>query len=211
MSEPVDRVLTTTRAARRRLDLGRPVPRELLLECLEVALQAPTGSNRQGWQFVLVSDPDRKRAVAEHYRRSWYAYAARPRPAYPEGDPRGARMDRVVRSARYLADHMAEAPWLVIPCLEGRLAAGASTAEQASFWGSILPAFWSFMLAARARGLGTAWTTLHLVYERDVAEILGIPYDRYTQAGLSPVAYLRGEPGAALRIPASQVAHWEKW
>jgi len=208
----VDEVLTTTRAVRRRLDLGRPVPQELLLECLEIALQAPTGSNHQGWQFVFVADPDRKRAIADCYRRSFAAYRARSAPRYPAGDLRARRRPRVVASAAYLAEHLHEAPWLLIPCLEGRLRQGASTAEQAAFWGSILPAFWSFMLAARARGLGTAWTTLHLVYEREVAEVLGIPYDTYTQAGLTPVAFLRGDRlRPAPRIPASAVVHWDVW
>jgi len=208
----VDEVLTTTRAVRRRLDLDRPVPKELLLECLEIALQAPTGSNRQGWQFIFVSEPDRKRAIADCYRRSFAAYRARPAPRYPPGDPRAKRRPRVVASAAYLADHLHEAPWLLIPCLEGRLGEGATTAEQAAFWGSILPAFWSFMLAARARGLGTTWTTLHLAYEREVAEVLGIPYAAYTQAGLTPIAFVRGHRlQPAPRLPASAVTHWEVW
>jgi nitroreductase len=208
----VDRVLTTTRAVRKRLDFDRPVPREVLLECLEVAVQAPTGSNRQEWQFVLVDDPERKRAIAEHYGRSWDAYSARPRPTYGEGDVRGEHQPRVVSSARYLRERMQEAPWLMIPCVRGRLSAGASTAEQAGLWGSIVPAFWSFLLAARARGLGTAYTTLHLAYEREVAEVLGIPYDEYTQAGLTPIAYHLGEDfRPAARIPLDSIAHWNRW
>ena len=208
----VDEALTSTRAVRKRLDLQRPVPRELLLECLQVAVQAPTGSNRQGWQFVFVSDPEKKRAVAERYARSWFAYNADRRTTYPEGDPRREQLPKVVSSARYLAEHMHEAPWLLIPCIEGRLPEGASVALQASLWGSILPAFWSFMLAARARGLGTAWTTLHLVYERECAQILGIPYDSYTQAGLTPIAYTQGEAfRPATRLPLETVVHWEGW
>lgn len=207
-----DHILTTTRAVRKRLDFDRPVPRELIEECLEIAVQAPTGSNRQGWQFVLVSDPERKRAIAEHYSRSWYAYSERPRPQYEPEDVRAQRGPRVQSSARYLADNMHRAPWLLIPAIEGRLPEGARTVEQAGFWGSILPAFWSFMLAARARGLGTAWTTLHLPYEREVAEILGIPYDRYTQAGLSPIAFTTGDRfSSAPRIPLDSVVHWERW
>lgn len=208
----IGEALTSTRAVRKRLDFQRQVPRELLLECLEAAIQAPTGSNRQGWQFVFVSDPDKKRSVAQHYARSWFAYNARRHQVYPEGDVRGERLPKVVSSARYLAEHMHEAPWLLIPCLEGRLPEGASVAHQASFWGSILPAFWSFMLAARARGLGTAWTTLHLVYERECAEILGIPFDAYTQAGLTPIAYCLGEEfRPAARVPLESVVHWEGW
>jgi nitroreductase len=207
-----DHILTTTRAVRKRLDFDRPVPRDLVEECLEIAVQAPTGSNRQGWQFVLVSDPERKRAIAEHYRRSWYAYSERSRPQYEPEDVRTQRGLRVKTSARYLADNMHRAPWLLIPAIEGRLPEGARTVEQAGLWGSILPAFWSFMLAARARGLGTAWTTLHLAYEREVAEILGIPYDQYTQAGLSPIAFTVGDRfSPAPRIPLDSVVHWERW
>ena len=207
-----DEVLTTTRAVRRRLDLARPVSRDLLLECLQIALQAPTGSNRQEWRFLFVDDPDRKRAIAEHYGRSWDAYSAQPRPEYPDGDERGERRELLIASARYLREHMHEAPWLMIPCIRGRLREGATTAEQAALWGSIVPAFWSFLLAARARGLGTAMTTLHLVYEREVAEILGIPYDEFTQAGLTPIAYFTGDGfRPAPRLPAEDLASWNCW
>jgi nitroreductase len=207
-----DELLTTTRAVRRRLDFERPVPRELLLECLQVAVQAPTGSNRQGWHFVFVDDPEKKRAIAEYYGRSWDHYSSLPPPRYPEGDVRGARQQYVTSSAHYLRERMHEAPWLLIPCVRGRLPEGASTVEQAGLWGSIIPAFWSFMLAARARGLGTAYTTLHLVYEREVAEVLGIPYDRYTQAGMSPIAYYTGETfKAAERVPLDSITHWNDW
>jgi nitroreductase len=207
-----DDVLTTTRAVRKRLDFDRPVPRGLLLECLEVAVQAPTGSNRQEWQFVFVDDAEKKRAIADHYGRAWDAYSSGPRPEYAEGDVRREHQPRVVSSARYLRERMHEAPWLMIPCIRGRLREGATTAEQAGLWGSIVPAFWSFLLAARARGLGTAYTTLHLVYEREVAEILGIPFDQVTQAGLTPIAYYTGEDFApAARVPLESITHWNGW
>ena len=207
-----EEVLTTTRAVRKRLDFSRPVPRELLLECLQVAVQAPTGSNRQEWQFVFVDDAERKRAIAEHYGRSWDAYSSLPGPEYAEHDIRREHQPHVRSSAQYLRERMHEAPWLMIPCIRGRLREGASTAEQSGLWGSIVPAFWSFLLAARARGLGTAYTTLHLVYEREVAEILGIPFDRYTQAGLTPIAYYTGEGFApAARVPLDSITHWNAW
>ncbi|MBO0683494.1 MAG: nitroreductase family protein [Candidatus Dormibacteraeota bacterium] len=207
-----DEVLTTTRSVRRRLDLTRPVPRQLLVECLEVAVQAPTGGNRQGWHFVLVSDPDRKAAISDHYRRSFAAYRRGPQPSYEASDIRAQRAELVHSSADYLAEHMHEAPWLVIPLIQGRLRPDAPASAQAAHWGSILPAFWSFQLAARARGLGTAWTTLHLAYEREVAEILGIPYERFTQAGLSPVAFFTGDGfRPAPRIPLEGITHWEQW
>jgi len=207
-----DDVLTTTRAVRKRLDFDRPVPRELLLECLHVAVQAPTGSNRQEWQFVFVDDAERKRAIADHYGRSWDAYSALPRPQYAEGDVRREHQPRVVSSAHYLRQRMHEAPWLLIPCIRGRVPEGAPSVAHAGLWGSIVPAFWSFLLAARARGLGTAYTTLHLVYEREVAEILGIPYGEYTQAGLTPIAYYKGEDFApAARLPLESITHWNGW
>lgn len=207
-----DEVLTTTRAVRRRLDFGRPVPRELLLECLEIAVQAPTGSNRQEWQFVLVDDAERKRAIADAYGRSWDAYASGPGQTYTEGDVRAEHQPRVRSSARYLRERMHEAPWLMIPVVRGRLPADAGTAAIAGLWGSIIPAFWSFLLAARARGLGTAYTTLHLVHEREVADVLGIPHDEYTQAGLTPIAYTTGGTfSPAARIPLETVTHWNGW
>lgn len=207
-----DALLTTTRTVRKRLDFERPVPRELILECMELAVQAPTGSNRQDWQFVFVSDPARKRAIGELYGRAWDAYNSQRRPDWGPDDVRTQRMNRVISSAQYLRERMHEAPWLLIPCIQGRLGEGTPTAVQASRWGSILPAFWSFMLAARTRGLGTAWTTLHVVYEREVAEVLGIPHERYTQAGMSPVAfYTEDDFRPAPRIPLESVIHWESW
>jgi nitroreductase len=209
MPPSVDEVLTTTRAVRKRLDFDRPVPRELLLDCLRIAIQAPTGSNTQGWQFVAISDPERKRAIADLYRRSHEAYRDLPGPNWSEDDIRAQRRGLVKSSSLYLAERYHEAPWLLIPVLKGRPPANGS---QAGYWGSILPAFWSFMLAARARGLGTAWTTLHLEYEREAAEVLGIPYDRYTQAGMTPVAFYTGDSfKPAPRLPVESLVHWDAW
>jgi nitroreductase len=206
-------VLTTTRSVRKRLDFNRPVPRELLVECLEVALQAPTGSNSQGWQWLIVTDPDKKLVVGGLYRKSWYAYAASGRQRYAEEDPRRAQLPRVASSAQYLADRMHEVPAMVIPCIEGRVdRAGISNLEIAGLYGSILPATWSFMLAARARGLVSSWTTLHLRYEREVADLLGIPYERFTQAALITVGFSTGgEFKPAQRIPLEGIVHWEQW
>jgi nitroreductase len=205
----IHEVLTTTRAVRKRLDFDRPVPREEILECIRVAVQAPTGSNRQGWHFIAVSDPERKRALADLYRRGYEPYAAMRGPTYGDGDVRGERMEYVRDSSRYLADRYQDAPWMVIPVLEGR---PPQDSMQAGYWGSILPAFWSFMLAARARGLGTAWTTLHLPYEKEAAEVLGLPHDRFTQAGMTPVAYYTGDTfKPAPRLPVDSVVHWDAW
>jgi len=209
----LEHVLSTTRAVRKRLDFDRPVPRELILECLEQAVQAPTGSNRQGWQWMIVTDPAKKKAIGDWYRDSWYVYSNLGRPNYDEGDPRRAQQPRVVVSAQYLADRMGEVPVMVIPCIEGRVdGPNTSNLAIAGLYGSILPAAWSFMLAARARGLGTAWTTLHLKYEREVAELLGIPYERVTQAALITLGYFTGEGfKPAERIPLDSIVHWDAW
>ena len=206
-------VLTTTRSVRKRLDFERPVPRELLLECLEVAVQAPTGSNSQGWQFVIVTDPEKKRVIGDFYRKSWDVYSTSRGPRYAPEDMRRAQLPRVASSAQYLADRMHEVPAMVIPCIEGRVdRPGASNLDMAGIYGSILPAAWSFMLAARDRGLVGAWTTLHLKYEREVADLLGIPYDRYTQAALITVGFSSGgEFKPAERIPVEDLVHWEVW
>lgn len=207
-----DDVLATTRSVRKRLDFDRPVEREIVMECLELALQAPTGSNRQGWQWVFVEDQAKKDALAAIYRERFEMYRSAPRPRYDDGDTRAERMDAVVDSAAYLSDNFERAPIMMIPCIHGRVGDGGS-ASGAGLWGSILPAVWSMMLALRERGIGSAWTTLHLVGdgERQAAELLGIP-DGYTQAGLFPIAYTKGTDfKPARRLPASELTHWDGW
>ena len=208
----VDEVLTTTRSVRKRLDLEKPVPRDVLLDCLELAIQAPTGSNAQGWQWVFVEDADKKTALADIYRANFTAYRELPKPEYAEGDSRRDQMPRVVDSADYLAQHMHEVPVLLVPCLEGRVEQAPELS--ASFWGSLIPAAWSFMLALRSRGLGSAYTTLHLLGngEKQAAEILGIPHDTYSQGGLFPIAYTKGTDfKPARRLPVEQIVHWNTW
>ena len=205
-----DEVLTTTRSVRKRLDFDREVSTDVIMECLEIALQAPTGSNRQGWQWMFITDEGDRTALKEIYAENFAAYRQLPRPEYAADDPRAAATPRVVDSAQYLADNFEKAPVLLIPCLEGRTEAENS----AAFWGSLLPAVWSFMLALRERGLGSAWTTLHLPNggEKKAAELLGIPYDRYSQAGLFPIAHTIGTDfKLASRLPATEVTHWGKW
>jgi len=207
-----DELLTTTRAVRKRLDFERPVERSVVEECIEIALQAPTGSNRQFWHWVVIEDAAKKRAVAEHYAAGFQFYRNMPPAEYPEGDTRGHRQDAVRSSAIYLSEHMHAAPLLVIPCAEGRLPAGVDTAMQSGFWGSIFPAVWSFQLALRSRGLGTALTTLHLLREREVAEVLGIPYETVTQVALLPVAYTKGTDfKPASRQPLADFLHSDSW
>lgn len=207
-----DELLSTTRAVRRRLDLSRPVAPELVEQCLDLALQAPSGGNRQQWSFVVVTDPDRRVALGELYRRGFDRYRSDGiGSSKAESPPPSDAQKRVIRSARYLADHMHEVPVLLVPCVRGRTD-GASVVTQASAFGSILPAVWSFMLAARSRGLGTAWTTVHLFHEREAAEVLGIPFDEVMQVAMIPVAHTVGtdfRPGR--RRDTDDVVRWESW
>jgi nitroreductase len=207
-----DEVLTTTRAVRKRLDFERPVPLQLILACIGVAQQAPTGANSQAWHFVVVQEESKRRAVADVYRRAFAVYRSSPHyaGAVTTGDAaRDAQQARVASSAEYLAEHMGDAPALVLPCVWGRPAQGTSGPGP---WGGILPAAWSFMLAARARGLGTCWTTLHLSHEEEVAEILGIPYAKVAQALLTPVAFTKGTDfRPASRPDPSTITHLDGW
>lgn len=201
-----DELLSTTRAVRRRLDLGRPVEREVIEACLDLALQAPSGSNTQGWHWLVVTDPGKRAALAELYNRVFARAYPADAMAAPGVDP---TQQRVWSSASYLAEHLHEVPVHVIPCIWGRPPAGGN---QAGFWGSILPATWSFCLAARSRGLGTAWTSMHLVYEEEAAGILGIPYEQCAQAALIPVAYATGTDfKPAGRKPLGEIVHWDQW
>lgn len=208
-----DELLTTTRTVRRRLDLERPVPRELIEDCVRIALQAPSGSNRQTWQWLVVTDQDQRAAIGAVYKKACEAYLESQGAAgnlFADDPERNKVQRRVHDSVAYLADRMGEVPVLVLPCLKvagGRLPSG----NQGGLWGSLLPAAWSFCLAARDRGLGTAWTTLHLTYESEVAEILGLPDDVY-QSVLLPTAYYTGDSfKPAPRQPVSEVLHWNRW
>ena len=200
-----DELLSTTRAVRKRLDLERPVEREVLEECFALAQQAPTAGYSQTWQFVVVTDPEKKAAIGELWRQVAYPYLQR------GGGAREGQMLRISDAVVHLAEHIHEVPVFVIPCIKGRYE-GKPNALTASMFGSIIPAAWSFMLAARSRGLGTVWTTFHLMHEEEVARILGIPYDEVTQVALIPVAYTIGtefKPGR--RKPLDTILHWESW
>jgi nitroreductase len=218
----VDHLLMTTRAVKKRLDFSRHVEPEVIERCIEIALQAPTGSNIQGWHFIVVMDQSKRYEIAEVYRKALRTYGML-RQQYPLNfkaeDPRTDGQAKVGETSAYLAEHMHEAPVMVIPCISYK----ANDAPHwfkgdipdrmynAALYGSILPAAWSFMLAARARGLGTAWTTVHTVYEEEVATILGIP-EGVLQTALIPVAYYKGtEFKPANRLPVQQVTHWDQW
>jgi nitroreductase len=207
-----DELLTTTRAVRKRLDLTRAVPLELVRECLEVALQAPSGSNRQTWHWVVVTETAKRMAVGEIYRQQVVRYAESAHFAgrlFADRTDRASVQHRVGASAVWLGEHMGEVPVLVLPCIGTGEPLGA--VNQAGLWGSLLPAAWSYCLAARARGLGTAWTSLHLGREAEVAEILGIP-DGVHQGALIPTAFYTGETfKPASREPLDTVLHLDHW
>jgi nitroreductase len=203
-----DRLLSTTRAVRRRLDLARPVPRETLLDCLRLSQQAPTGSNAQGWRWVVVTDATRRAALAALYRRSGEAYLSAARANLRDD----AQTLRVYDSALWLLEHLAEVPVHVIPCLLGRLPADVPEAMRAGYYGSIFPAVWSFQLALRSRGLGSVLTTLHLLAEREAADLLGIPFEQATQVALLPVAFTKGADfQVAERRPVEEIVYWDGW
>ncbi|MBN9736518.1 MULTISPECIES: nitroreductase family protein [unclassified Pseudonocardia] len=207
-----DELLTTTRSVRKRLDLDRPVPMDVVRESLEVALQAPSGSNQQGWHWLVITDPEKRKAVGEYYRQAFMAY--RNSSAYPtnrtSGDAdRDATQNRVADSALYLAERMSDVPVLVIGALKA--SADLPASNQAGLWGSLLPAAWSLQIALRARGLGSAWTTLHLQYEKEISELLGVPAD-VRQGVLLPVAYYTGDTfKPAKRQPLDTVLHVDGW
>jgi nitroreductase len=204
-----DRLLTTTRAVRKRLDVGRPVERALVLDCLRIATQAPSGGNSQPWRWLVVDDSEVRAGPAELYRRGYGPYIELQRAAIVAAG--GDENHPILRSSDHLAEHLHEVPIHVIPCLLTRLAERPTPADTAGFYGSILPAVWSFALALRSRGLGTAFTTLHLHHEREAAELLGIP-DTVTQVALLPVAHVTGSDfRPADRKPVEAVTYWNRW
>lgn len=201
-----DLLLSTTRSVRKRLDLEREVPASVVVDCLRLAVQAPTGSNTQGWRWLVVTDPDKKAALARMYNEGGRGYLE---------SAAGREMDdqtrKVYESALYLTDVLERVPVHVIPCIEGR-ADNMPNIAAASIYGSIIPAAWSFMLALRSRGLGAAWTTLHLFKEKEAAELLGIPFDSVTQVALLPVAYTVGTDFKATdRPPVEGITYWDSW
>jgi nitroreductase len=215
-----DELLMTTRAVRKRLDLARPVAADVIRDCVEIALQAPTGGNAQGWHFVAVMDAEKRAALADIYRRAWKIYQQSRGSVFEmfDTEPAGARKEqlgRVAESANYLAENLQQVPVHVIPCIGGRIdkiSGQFASVALASVYGSVLPAAWSFMLAARERALGTAWTTAHLMFEEEAADILGIPYASVTQVALIATAYSIGtEFKRSLRRPVDDILHFDQW
>jgi nitroreductase len=199
--DTVDKLLTTTRAVRKRLDLTRPVELDVVMECLELAIQAPTGSNQQTWRWLVVTDPDVRAQLAELYRG---LPAARPPTRLGSVPPPEDQQARVSDSAGYLMQHLHEVPVLVVPCVE-------DVGGAVGWPPSIYPAVWSFMLALRSRGLGSVLTTVHLYREAEAAALLGVP-DGFVQSCLIPVAYYTGDDfRPADRRPVHEITYLDHW
>jgi nitroreductase len=205
--DQVDRLLTTTKAVRRRLDLTRPVDREVVAECVALACYAPNRSNHQSWRWLVVDDPALRAQIGEEYRRVIVPAVTRLRDAkLAKGDDAGVRISE---SVLYLAEKMGQVPVLVIPCIQG--SPTSRLADQAAMFGSIYPAVWSFQLALRSRGLGSTFTTAHLLDDRRIGQLLGIA-STHTQTCLIPVAHTTGkefEPSP--RNPADSIMGWNHW
>ena len=206
-----DKLLTTTRSIRKRLDLTRPVPPELIEECLEVAVQSPSATNTQKWRFIVIRDVEKRTGIAKLYKQAFESYWEQADDAtYGTTGPASTEAQRMIDSAVYLVDHLHEVPVHVLFCIEDRVH-NVPLFDQATAYGSVLPAAWSFMLAARARGLGCCWTTVHLKRADQAARLLNIP-DTVTQCVLLPVAYYTGTDfKAARRIPATELTYWDRW
>lgn len=206
-----DELLSTTRCVRRRLDLTRPVETGVLEECLRLAQQAPTAGYQEDWHFVVVTDPERRAALAELWREGGRRYLGEVDPKALERLELPPDRRRLLESVLHLFEHLHEVPVHVIPCIEGRTD-GRPALAQVGRWSTICPAVWSFMLAARSRGLGTCWTSFHLYREREAADVLGLPYDEIMQAALIPVAYTIGTDfRPARRKPLDTMVHWDRW
>lgn len=217
--EQIDRLLTTTKAVRRRLDLQRPVDRGTVLECIRLASYAPNASNAQEWHWVVVDDPEQRARVGEQYRRCTVDVVSRMLAVKEAaGDEPGARISR---SIIYLAEHMAEVPVIVIPCYDveagsrryGRLIGPdrPTWTMEPGMYASIYPAVWSFLLALRSRGLGSTLTTAHQSDQPAMAEILGIP-DTWEQVALLPVAHTTGgDFTPSRRAPVEETIVWNSY
>ena len=205
-------LLTTTRTVRKRLDLDRPVDLALVRDALTDALQAPSGSNAQGWHFLVVTNAAKRAALGELYGRAVEEYLASERSAarlHADDPLRAPVQQRVGESVAHLGRTMGQVPVLVVPCL--RLPAGLPRGSQAAVWGSLHPAAWSYMMAARLRGLGTAWTTLHLQHEREAAQLLGLPDDVHQGALIATAHYTGDTFKPAPRQPLEEVLHLDGW
>ena len=200
----VDETLATTRAVRRRLDLERPVDNQLLLDCIDLAEQAPTGGNLGSRRWIIVRDQEVKDRLGQLYRDAALGFMTS---AAERLRGTGHPQEKVMASAQYLAEHLAEVPAIVIPTIIGR----HDGSGRPGLFDSVIQAAWSFCLALRARGLGTTWVTAALQDEGRVKEILGIP-DDMTEIVLLPVAWTKGTDfHRAPRHPARQITYFDRF
>ena len=210
-----DELLKTTRSVRKRLDLVKPVPMSVIDECMDLAIQAPTSTYGENWRFMIVTDPGKKKAIAEWYKKGHDLFELRQNGCEEELKGVHTGRNRVLSSINYLAENLKDIPVLMIPCILGRLddeQVAYNVQYQATMYASIIPAVWNFMLAARARGMGTCWTTLHLPFEREVGNIVGIPVEEVTQIAMIPVAFTLGTKfKAAARRPINEVMRLNAW
>jgi nitroreductase len=207
-TDTTDRLLTTTRAIRRRFDFARPVEKEVLLECLRLSQQAPTASNAQSWRWILVTEDDTKQRVARCYRQGGRAHIER---VLAHRHERDAQSNRMIDSAMFLYDNLERVPVLAFAILAGDIPPDATHAARSTFYASIYPSVWSFMLALRSRGLGSVLTTLHLNSEKEIGATLGIP-ENFTQMAMVPIGYIHGHaPKSATRPPVEDIVRWERW
>jgi nitroreductase len=203
-----DKLLTTTRSVRKRLDFDAPVDLDEIQECIAIACQAPTGGNVQDWRWIVVTDAEKRAKLAELYNRTAIPYFAANRKSIAERNV--TDMNGILDSGEYLAEHLHEVPVHVIPCIYGR-PEDMDVFTRASWYGRIYPAVWSLILALRSRGYGTTLTTLHLPFESEAGEVLGIP-ENVHQAAMLPIAKYSGDdfkPGR--RKPVESVTYWDSW
>ncbi|MGE5597330.1 MAG: nitroreductase family protein [Hyphomicrobiales bacterium] len=181
-----------------------PVPRELIREVIQYATHAPTGGNSQNWRFVVVTDADKRRRIGEYYRQAVDVYLARMNTG-PLPHQTRDEWERLVKAVRWQGDHVGEAPVLIFPCLRGNRERMNRTVGS-----SIYPAVQNLLLACRAKGLGATLTTLHLLHEKEVDQVLGIPEDAATFA-MIPIGYPLGKFGPTRRIAVDEVIGWDGW
>ena len=213
----LDELLTTTRSVRKRLDLTRPVPRELVERAVDIARQAPNGTNRQTWNWLLIDDPEIRVGIACIYNKGMAIQTeimqkemAASNTDSADGHLAESITGKLTESVAYLAEHLHEVPMLLVPTVKCDFD-GANLFTQASYWGSILPAVWNFQLAPRARGLGSAWTSVSMHCQKEMIELLNIPAG-HTHAGVFPIAYTKGvDFKAGPRGPLNEVVHWNDW
>lgn len=204
--DEADRLLTTTKQVRQRLDLSRSVPTDVLLECIDIAGHAPMGGNLERNRWMIIDDPALKAAIATRFADVGRPYLAANAVLRLDG-----RSQRVIDSASFLVDHLADVPALVLAMRLDRPPVDQSQGQAAAYYGSVLPGVWSFQLAARARGIGSAWTTFHLEHEAEIGELLGIPAT-VTQVCLLAVGYYTGDTFTpAPRRPATEVTYLNTW